>query len=201
MNKKIYAKNIIEFATVAHEYCVLMENIDKYSKADFIKVSSRLLPLLYIKASLLPEDVATILDTDLEEAVDEFTYETVRKAIRRKLTRHDEYLEVFKEDMERSEEPVPANISEDMADIYQDIMNFCEQYRLGIEDVQNDAIATVSEKFRTYWGQRLCNALRALHCVLYSGDDLSDEKAAEESYADSLPTWAQELLGGTDDED
>lgn len=201
MNKKeIYAKNIIEFATVAHEYCVLMENIDKYSKADFIKVSARLLPLLYLKASLLPDTIEMELDDVLQEAVDEYTYETVRKAIRRKLTGHDEYLEVFKDDMARSEEPVPANISEDMADIYQDVMNFCEQYRLGIEEVQNDAIANVAEKFRTYWGQRLCNALRALHCVLYSGDDLSDEKPLEEEGdGKGLPSWAQELMN--DDED
>ncbi len=198
--EEIYAKNIVEFATVAHEYCVFTDNIDKYSKIDFIKVAARLLPLLYIKASLLPENVAIVLDDDLEEFVDEYAYEQVRRAVRNKLTGHDEYLEVFKDDMARSEEPIPANISEDMADIYQDIKNFCEQYRLGIEDIQNDAIATVGDKFRTYWGQRLCNALRALHCVLYSGDDLSDEKPATNDNADNeLPAWAQDLI--RDDED
>lgn len=196
--EEIYAKNIVEFATVAREYCVLMENVEKYSKVDFIKVSARMLSLLYLRASLLPEDVATVLDDELEEFVDEYTYETVRKAVRRKLTRHDEYLEVFKEDMQRSEEPVPANISEDMADIYQDLMNFCEQYRLGIEDVQNDAIASVIDKFRTYWGQRLCNALRALHCALYSGDELDDEKASSDEDADQLPGWAQDIMRDDD---
>jgi len=196
----IYAKNIVEFATVAHEYCIFTDNIEKYSKVDFIKVAARLLPLLYIKASLLPENVATILDDELEDFVDEYNYEQVRRAIRRKLTRHDEYLEVFKDDMQRSEEPVPANISEDMADIYQDIKNFCEQYKLGIQDIQNDAIANVSEKFRTYWGQRLCNALRALHCVLYSGDDLSDEKAATDTDTDEqLPAWAQQLINDNEE--
>lgn len=195
--EEIYSKSIVEFATVAHEYCVLMENVDKYSKIDFIKVSARMLPLLYVRASLLPEDVATVLDDELEEFVDEYTYENVRKSIRRKLTRHDEYLEVFKDDMKHSEEPLPANVSEDMADIFQDLMNFCEQYRLGIEDVQNDAIAGVGEKFRNYWGQRLCNALRALHCALYSGDDLSDEKASSDE-AEQLPSWAQDIMRDDD---
>lgn len=194
--KEIYAKNVVEFATVAKEYCVLMENIDKYSKADFIKVSARFLPFLYIKASVLPENMATILDGDLEETVDEFMYEDVRKKIRRKLTSHDEYLEVFKDDMARSEEPIPANISEDMADIYQDVRNFCDQYRLGIDEIQNDAIVAVSEKFRNYWGQRLCNALRALHSALYSGDDLSDEKPAE--VEEGPNAWIKDIF---DDED
>ncbi|MCQ2227307.1 MAG: DUF5063 domain-containing protein [Bacteroidales bacterium] len=191
--EEIYAKNIVEFAMVAKEYCTMLDNIDKYSKADFIRVSSRILPLLYIKASVLPEDVATVLDDDLEEFVDEYSYETVRRSVRAKLGGHDEYLEVFKEDMQRSEEPVPASISEDMADIYQDICNFCEQYRIGVEDIQNDAIAAVGEKFRTYWGQRLCNALRALHSALYSGDDLSDEKPMADD-DDRLPQWAQEMM-------
>ena len=191
--EEIYAKNIVEFAMVAKEYCTMLDNIDKYSKADFIRVSSRILPLLYIKASVLPEDVATVLDDDLEEFVDEYSYETVRRFVRAKLGGHDEYLEVFKEDMQRSEEPVPASISEDMADIYQDICNFCEQYRIGVEDIQNDAIAAVGEKFRTYWGQRLCNALRALHSALYSGDDLSDEKPMADD-DDRLPQWAQEMM-------
>jgi hypothetical protein len=44
----------------------------------------------------------------------------------------------------------------------------------------NDALVRVSDNFRNYWGQRLCNALRAIHNALYSGDDLSDEKAAED---------------------
>jgi hypothetical protein len=175
----LYSKNVIEFTTVAHEYCVFMENIEKYSKADFIKVASCMLPLIYVKTAVVPE-VEPALDGVLEEFVDEFSYEKVRSTIRKKITKHDDYLEVFKEDMRHSETPIIANISEDMADIYQSLKNFCETYRLGVDEAMNDALYAVIDDFKHYWGQRLCNAQRALHCALYSGEDLSDEKGVDE---------------------
>ena len=172
----VFSRNAMEFATVAREFCVFAENVAQYSKADYLKVASRLLPLLYVKVSILP-DAKPVLDEDgLEEVVDEQTYESVRIAIRAKLSAHDDYLEVFKEDFKYSETPITASISEDMADIYQDLRNFCEQYQSGVDEIMNDALANVSEKFRSYWGQRLCNALRAIHSALFSGDDLKDEK-------------------------
>lgn len=174
-SKTIYSKDVIEFTTVAHEYCTFVENTVKYSKADFLKVASKLLPLLYVKISLLPH-FEPELDDALEDFVDEFTYEQIRTSIRTKITRHDDYLEVFKDDMHLSEVPIDAQISEDMADIYQDMKNYCDRYKMGIDEISHDALAEVTENFKNYWGQRLCNALRALHSALYSGDDLSDEQ-------------------------
>ncbi len=173
----VYSKNAIEFATVAREYCVFAENAKKYSKADYLKVASRLLPLLYMKAALLP-DTKAASDEDLPEIVDYDTYEGVRKGIRILLSDHDGYLTTFKEDFRLSETPIFASISEDMADIYQDVRNFCEQYHCGDDAVMNDALACVVDKFRTYWGQKAANALSAINAVLYSGDDLSDKEFA-----------------------
>lgn len=180
MDKEIlYSKNVIEFTTVAHEYCVFMENIEQYSKADFIKVASCMLPLIYVKVSVVPE-VEPMIDGVLEDFVDEFAYERVRTLIRKKITKHDDYLEVFKEDMNHSETPIIATISEDMADVYQSLKNFCETYRLGVDEAMNDALYAVVDDFKHYWGQRLCNAQRALHCALYGGEDLSDEAGIDE---------------------
>ncbi len=172
---KAFSRSTIEFATVAREYCFFAENAAKYTLKDYVKVASRLLPLLYIKASVLPE-LEQQSDFALEEYVDYQTYEVVRCSIRAKLAAHDEYLEVFKEDFKYSDSPIVASISEDMADIYQDVRNFCEQYQTGVDDLMNDAIVVVVEKFRTYWGQRLCNALQALHNLLYSSENLDEEE-------------------------
>lgn len=179
----VYSKNVIEFATVAREYCVFAENAGKYTKADYMKVAARMLALLYMKGSLLPE-LTLASDDGLPEIVDYETYETVRRGIRARLTSHDSYLTTFKEDFQYSETALAANISEDMADIYQDIRNFCEQYQCGDDAVMHDAVATVAEKFRTYWSQRAANALTAINAALYSGDDLSDEKASPDMAMD-----------------
>ncbi len=176
---KVYSHRVVEFVTVAREYCLLLENTQKYTKADFLKVVSQMLPLLYLKASMLPS-FEQLLDEDPQDYVDEYTYEQIRIAIRRKLTRHDDYLEVFKDDMQLSETPVVANISEDLADIYQDLFNFCEAYRIGVDEIMNDALYKVSDQFRNYWGQRLCNAQRAVHSTLYGPDDLADEKPLDD---------------------
>lgn len=177
--QNVFSKNAIEFATVAREYCVFAESTAKYTKEDYLRVASRLLPLLYIKASLLPE-TQSLSDDDLPEIVDYETYETVRRGIHDRLTRHDDYITAFKDDFQYSETPVAASISEDMADVYQDIRNFCEQYSCGEDAVMNDAMALIIEKFRTYWGQKATNALCAIHHALNCGDDLSDETPSQE---------------------
>lgn len=175
--QNVFSKNAIEFATVAREYCVFAENALKYSKEDYLRVASRLLPLLYMKGALLP-DVEQMSDDDLPEIVDYDTYETVRRNVHDRLTSHDDYITAFKEDFQYSETPIAASISEDMADIYQDIRNFCEQYSSGDNVVMNDALAVVEAKFKEYWGQKACNALGAIHKALNSSDDLSDEAPA-----------------------
>ncbi len=174
----VYSKNVLEFVTVAHEYCAFSENSDQYTKSDFIQVAIKLLPLLYLKASMLPKMERT-LDEPMDTAVDEFMYTNIKAGIAGKLTAHDAFLEVFHEDIQRSETPVVAYISENFADMYQDLRNFTASYRVGVEEIMNDAVVDIEEQFRLFWGQKLLNALRALHNIFYSGDDLSDEEPAE----------------------
>lgn len=174
----VYTKNVLEFVTVAREYCAYAENAPQYSKSDFIQVGIKILPLLYLKASMLPA-VEQQLDEPVDAAVDEFIYTGIKDGIAGKLTAHDAYLEVFNEEMQRSEVPIVAYISEDLADVYQDLRNFTASYRIGVEEIMNDALYGLSEQFRLYWGQKLLNALRALHSVYYSGEELTDEQAAE----------------------
>ena len=174
----VYSKNVLEFVTVAHEYCAFSENSDQYTKSDFIQVAIKLLPLLYLKASMLPKMERT-LDEPMDTAVDEFMYTNIKDGIAGKLTAHDAFLEVFHEDIQRSETPVVAYISENFADMYQDRRNFTASYRVGVEEIMNDAVVDIEEQFRLFWGQKLLNALRALHNIFYSGDDLSDEEPAE----------------------
>jgi hypothetical protein len=151
-------KNVLEFVTVAHEYCAFSENSDQYTKSDFIQVAIKLLPLLYLKASMLPKMERT-LDEPMDTAVDEFMYTNIKDGIAGKLTAHDAFLEVFHEDIQRSETPVVAYISENFADMYQDLRNFTASYRVGVEEIMNDAVVDIEEQFRLFWGQKLAQCL------------------------------------------
>ena len=50
-----YSMPVIEMLKVSNEYCLFLENIGKYSIEDCYILLHRMLPLLYLKGSLLPE--------------------------------------------------------------------------------------------------------------------------------------------------
>lgn len=118
-------------------------------------------------------------DADLELSVTEETYEMVRSNLSVLLGDRDSFLDTFHEDMQYSDTPIAATISENLADVYQDIENFISLYREGNEEVMHAAIVMCYTNFKEFWGQQLLNALKALHTVRYSDEDAlrSDEKA------------------------
>ncbi|MBK3515826.1 DUF5063 domain-containing protein [Carboxylicivirga marina] len=175
----VYSKNVIEFVTVAKEYCTFLESIDEVNRKQFVTVATRIIPLLYLKATVLPE-VENELEDSIEKTVDEMTYAQIQEGITSKLGRFNDYLEVFNADMQNSDTPVIAFIGEDMTDIYQDLKDFISAYRLGVTEVMNDALADVLNSFKLYWGQRTVNTLRALHAILYGEEELDEEEGEEE---------------------
>ncbi len=178
----VYSKNVIEFVTVAKEYCNFLETANDLKRKEFVTIATRIIPLLYLKAVVIPK-VENELEERIEQTVDEMTYTQIQDTVASKLGRFNDYLEVFTADMQRSDTPVIAFIAEDMADIYQDLKNFISAYRLGVTEVMNDALADVIRNFELYWGQRTVNTLRALHAVLYSDEDIEEEEGEEEYQA------------------
>lgn len=96
------------------------------------------------------------------------------------LAEKDDYLDVFVSDMKYSDQPITRNISEDLADIYQDIRDFIFVFQLGLNETMNDSLAVCQEHFTLYWGQKLVNTLRALHDVRYNQPEEEDNKEEEE---------------------
>ncbi|MDR2811106.1 MAG: DUF5063 domain-containing protein [Tannerellaceae bacterium] len=175
----IYERNTIEFVTVALEYCSFVEAVKEYSLFEFVDKATKILPLLYLKASMLTEHPSDHEDDDLEFVITEDMYESVCASIADLLGTHDSYLETFHPDMQYSDTPVVAFISENLADIYQDTGNFLTLFRDGYEEVMREAIHLCRNNFQTYWGQRLLNALKALHAVRYNEDDCIETQKIE----------------------
>ncbi|MBE6299072.1 MAG: DUF5063 domain-containing protein [Bacteroidales bacterium] len=174
MDEYVYGKNSVEFVTVCVEYCALVEGANQNERVDFINKASKILPLLYIKASLItPEEC--FVDYP-ERFVSEDMYNGVRGGIEQLLGHNDTYLEVFMEGMQYSDTPITAFISEDLTDIWQPIRDFLEIYRLGDEDNSRAALTDCLEAFREYWGQKLVNVLRPLHSLLYNSEEEMDSE-------------------------
>lgn len=169
----VYDKNTIEFVTVAAEYCSFIERCAGMDERTFLDKVSKLLPLLYLKVSLLP-DMDTSSLSDLVTYVSERQYEAIRSMVQSIVGEHDEYLEVFQEDMQYSETPIVSSISENLADVYQQLRDMIGNFQSADLAIMNDSLISCVDEFRNYWGQSALNALRAVHNVLYSDADLSE---------------------------
>lgn len=176
-SQTIFDKNVIEFVTVAAEFCAFLERAERTRRSDFVDTSLKILPLLYLKASMLPK-CETIGDELLETYVTEEIYEILRINLSELLGDKDDYLDVFVQDMVYSDQPIKKSISEDLADIYQDIKDFIFVFQLGLNETMNDSLALCQENFGMLWGQKLVNTLRALHDVKYNQQD--ENEVAEE---------------------
>ncbi|MBR5541551.1 MAG: DUF5063 domain-containing protein [Bacteroides sp.] len=174
----IFDKNSIEFVTVAAEYCAFIERSRGADQETFIDTALKILPLLYLKASLIPE-CEMIGEDDLEVFVTEDDYEYVRRSVAHVLGAQDDYLEVFLPEMAYSDTPIKKCISEDLADIYQDLKDFIGVFQLGLNATMNDSLCVCKEHFAEFWGQRLVNTMRALHDVKYN----SKEDEADQEYS------------------
>ncbi|MDR0939876.1 MAG: DUF5063 domain-containing protein [Mediterranea sp.] len=183
----IFDKNVIEFVTVAAEYSAFVERAGEKRRGELVDTLLKLLPLLYLKASMLPP-CEVVGDEAPETYVTEEAYEGLRATLAEALGDRDDYLDVFVEDMIYSDQPIRRSISEDLADIYQDIKDFVFVFQLGLPEVMNDALARCRENFGTLWGQRLVNTLRALHDTKYgANDDTDDDEEEYEENDDSVP--------------
>jgi len=170
-NNPIYERNTLEFVTVALEFCTFVETAGEKELFDFMDKAVKLLPLLYLKATLLPE-AEPDEDDEPELTVTEDMYESVRNRIAELLGEKDSYLETFHPDMQYSDTPIAAFISENLADVYQDVGNFVSLFRQGNEEVMLQSIALCRTNFQEFWGQQLLNALKALHAARYSDDEI-----------------------------
>ena len=176
----VYSRNVVEFVAVANEFCKYAVHASELNGDEMLKIMQRILPLMYLKASLLPQ-----LDPFFEEGNEKFVSEadwtTINETLKKKFGTANDYLEVFDEKINDSEGPVVASISEDMADIYQDIKDFLLLYQTGTGEVMNDAVCECRMNFENFWGQKLVNSMRAIHKFIYSGEEIGKvEKKSEQ---------------------
>ena len=160
----VYQQPAIEFVTVAVQLCLYLEQIEGQDKSEFVEKMLCLLPLLYLKARLLPKATEE-LDGFPERFVSEQEYEDIRQKVAQCMGADDTYLEVFVEDMRYSDEPITAFVSENIADIYQEVKDLACNYQTREEAVMNDALVSCLEGFEQHWGQKLLNVLRPLHAL------------------------------------
>jgi hypothetical protein len=170
---KVYSENVMGFTLLATEYCNILDGVALLSQKEFIDKMHRLLPLIYLKAIILPDTEAEMPEM-IDKVVTQEEWEAVCETLEKKLADVDEYSEVL--DSLRGDGEM-YTLSEGFADIYQDLKDYVSLYNMGTPEIMNDAIWDCKNNFKEFWGQRLVNILRVLHNLLYGGISLNENDA------------------------
>ena len=197
----VYSKNVVEFVTVANEFCATIEKAGQHSPQENLARLQKILPLLYLKAAILPQ-VESIMDEELEKFVSELDYNSLQQKWLQQLGEHDSFYEVFDPNIQFGDETVTASISENLLDIYQDLKDFITSYSIGNEDVMNDSLAECVFHFSEFWGQQLVNVLRAVHMLVVNNVDFDENTTDDEATpGKGNPKWLDNFWGTNEEED
>jgi hypothetical protein len=200
-SEPVYSRNVIEFVAVANEFCKYSERASELKGDELLRILQRIMPLMYLKASLLPQ-LEPFFEDGNEKFVTESDWIKIHSTLREKFGTADDFMEVFDDRMNDSEGPVISSISENMADMYQDIKDFLLLYQTGTPEVMNDAVWECRLNFETFWGQKLVNSMRAIHKFIYSGEEIGkiendvDEDNERRNTSDWFITRRQRDLRG-----
>ncbi|MFV0505402.1 MAG: DUF5063 domain-containing protein [Bacteroidales bacterium] len=165
----IYSTDVLEFVTIAAEYCKCIEAAETVSSNKaFVERVQRLLPLLYIKGSLLKRSDAEL--ENIGHYLTEPEYYKLQDNISRILGELDRFTDIHSE-YQDGVEPYMASISEHLMDIYQDMKDFVHEYREGNDVVMELAINRCIDAFEDYWGKALVSVLRPIHRLSFYQQD------------------------------
>jgi len=173
-------KNVLEFVTVATEYCAFVEKVKKFTKRDFLGKLQKLLPLIYLKTALLKTDDNALSDSQAEAYLSEYEYEYIKRNVSLVLGATDSFISIY--DGGDISETQQAEISDCITDVYHNLKNFVENYRSLSEESASASLCELVSDFRDYWGVKLLSLLTALHSLVYFADleDDDDEDTAAE---------------------
>jgi len=196
-NHIVYSAEVVEFVTVAKEYCAFIEQFKDYNTKEFLERSRKFIPLIYLKGALLPT-VESDGFTEPEKFVTEEDWNFLRDGLKTLLGQYDEYAEEFEDRLHETDELQSASLSENFADIYNVLKDFLISYREGLLEIMNESLWDIKDSFDLYWGRALVNSLRIVHNLLTSEieEDYSSDDRKSQDMNDSFIGRRQADLRG-----
>ncbi|MDG1900929.1 MAG: DUF5063 domain-containing protein [Bacteroidales bacterium] len=163
------SKQVVEMATVANEFCYFIENVEKKEKEIVLEFMQRILPLLHLKGSLLPNIEPEHPEAN-ERFVTEEQWERVFNELRQVLGEDDEYWIIDPQYMNDTE-PLKASLSENITDIYQDMKDFLLLLQKNTHAARENAVSECKILHANHWGYRVGNIFTRIHHLIYFEDD------------------------------
>ena len=164
------SKSVIEMATVANEFCHFFENIENKENESILNFIQRILPLLYLKGTLLPQLTPEFPEAN-ERFVTEEQWEKIFTALRDKFGKEDEYWIIDPQYINETE-PLKASLSENIADIYQDMKDFLLLLQKNTLAARENAINECNTLLGNHWGYRVGNIFNRIHHLIYFNEEI-----------------------------
>ncbi len=162
------SRQVIEMITVAHEYCLFIEESEKRTAEEIYAFFQKIAPLLYLKGALLPSDIEADVEF-AERFVTEEQWEGIFKVLRGKFGDADIYY-THDENFDSRQ----ASLADNFADIYQDMKDFVMLYQKAPMQSKAWAVSELQSLFERHWGVRVLKSLAVVHNVMYR-DSLSPD--------------------------
>jgi len=158
----IESKQLADMITVAFEFCTYIEQNNMLDKEEVLVYLGSVLPLLYLKGTLLPIPEQQY-DYQAERFVTEELWENVYNAFQTLLGEDNIYTIWNKELNEAYEQ----SLSENIADLYQDTKDFILLYTNHSYHAKMSAVSMFAELFQTRWGHIIASMLGHIHYLIY----------------------------------
>jgi hypothetical protein len=166
----VYSPEMVALVTAANGYSLFIDGLDGTGGKAFIAASVRHLSDVY-SAMLRIGETTPDIESAGEPTVTEQDWSAVYQKIAMLLGAHNEILRPAEENEFDRSELVTHYISEDLADVYQELKDFTSIYGRGMEELMNDAAWELKERFVEHWGKKLLRSLSALHELYVTGID------------------------------
>lgn len=150
--------------TVANEFCHFIEKAYNYENQDILEYMQKILPLMYLKGSLLPNIEVQVPEAN-EKFVTEENWEIIFNELRDKFKPKDEYWTVDHADFNFNESE-KSSLAENLTDIYQDLKDFVLLYAKSTEAAKENAVRDCKLYYEVHWGYRIVQALKYIHDLL-----------------------------------
>mgnify|MGYP000889813476 CR=1 FL=1 len=164
----VAARSVLEMITVANDFCSFLEKSEDCDRHALLIYLQRVLPLIYIKSSLLPD-----VDVEDEEAIEHYVTETeweeLFNPMRSKFGSDDLYYYIDHHE-KTNQDAIRASLAENMADLHQDMKDFLLLYQKPLTTSKQNAIMECKRLFANRYGFRIVNAQAAIHYLLYKED-------------------------------
>ncbi|MEN8201397.1 MAG: DUF5063 domain-containing protein [Bacteroidota bacterium] len=175
LHNYVYSSEMVEFVTAANGYCSFLEHLKGQEGKAFISEAVTWFSGVY--ASFVKLGVTEPSgEAPGDPTVSEQEWSQIYQRISMILGAHNDYLRLADEGEFDRSELVSHTISEDAADVYQELRDFTTIYSRGMEELMNDAAWELGERFAEHWGKKLLQSLGALHDLFVAGIDPTEKE-------------------------